>query len=125
MFFSDVEGSHIAVHLQLFISVSLMFLQSVMRAIVVAIPQASLQSADLIGLHRALCDGLSHHCTSSVTLLTEPFLLDPVSRDQFKTVVFAMLQTYILGKSSQLCIIVISPAPRTYTVFGVSALRDQ
>ena len=75
MFFSDVEGSHIAVHLQLFISVSLMFLQSVMRAIVVAIPQASLQSADLIGLHRALCDGLSHHCTSSVTLLTEPFLL--------------------------------------------------
>jgi hypothetical protein len=79
MFFSDVEESHIAVHLQLFISVSLMFLQSVMRAIVVAIPQASLQSADLIGLHRALCDSLSHHCTSSVALLTEPFLLDPVS----------------------------------------------
>lgn len=107
MFFSDVEGSHIAVHLQLFISVPLMFLQSVMRAIVVAIPQASQQSADLIGLHCALCDGLSHHCMNNATLLTEPFLLDPVSRDQFETVVFAMLQTCILGTSSQLCIIVI------------------
>ena len=42
MFFGDVEGSHIAIYPQLFVSVSLIFLQSVMRAIVVAISQASL-----------------------------------------------------------------------------------